>query len=208
MLRNFIQRLFYKPLPFPGEYFLSDKKFNKLYPPYIQQLARKHWTPLEVCKLAAEFLVTGDGVKILDIGSGAGKFCIAAAYYQPNAIYYGVEQRQNLALHAEDVKNRLGFTNAAFIHGNFTALDFTEYNHFYFYNSFYEHIIDDGHIDENIPFSKETYRQYNEQLFALLEKMPAGTRLVTYHVTRAEIPSYFKITREEVDGFLKFCVKV
>jgi hypothetical protein len=195
-------------MPYPARYFLNDDAFNKLYPPYIRQLARKHWTPLDVAKQAAEFLVMEDKVKVLDIGSGVGKFCIAAAYYKPNAFYVGVEQRENLAIHAEITKNALGFTNITFINSNFTGLDFKQYNHFYFYNSFYEHIVDVGRIDESIIFSRELFVNYSTHLLNQLDEMPKGTRLVTYHTTRTEIPQSFNVVREGADGFLKFCIKV
>lgn len=209
MAFNFLKRLFgpAKPL-FPPDYFFSDKKFNSLYPAYIQKVARKHFTPLGVAQMAAEFLAKDEAVKILDIGSGAGKFCAAAAYYTPKASYFGVELRENLLQNAELIKNKLQLNNITFIKGNFTDVDFTQFNHFYFYNSFYENIVDVGRIDEALPFSKEQYSAYNAALFKCLEPMPAGTRLVTFHVATTELPPSFKVTREEIEGFLKFCVKV
>jgi len=206
---NFFKRIFGTPPPlFPPDYFFSDSKFNKLYPPYIQKVARKHFTPLGVAQMAAEFLAKDEAVNILDIGSGAGKFCAAAAYYTPKAYYFGVELRENLIENAEMVKKKLELKNVTFIKGNFTEVDFTQFNHFYFYNSFYENIVDIGRIDDALPFSKEQYNTYNAEFFKHLEPMPAGTRLVTFHVAKTELPPSFKVTREEVEGFLKFCVKV
>src|SRR5579859_4578313 len=116
------------------DWFSSDIQFNLLFPPEIQQLAAKHWTPLAVAKMASAFLADKEGVRILDIGSGAGKFCLSASYYKPNAFFDGVEQRKNLVEEAEITRNILGLFNASFIHGNFTQLDFSKYDHFYFYN--------------------------------------------------------------------------
>ena len=70
--------------------FSSDSQFNKIYPPSIRLLAHHHWTPLEVAIKAADFLAAENNVSILDIGSGVGKFCIAAANYKPNAFFTGV----------------------------------------------------------------------------------------------------------------------
>ena len=56
------------------------------------------------CRKAANFLAAENNVRILDIGSGVGKFCLAASYYKPNAFYYGVEQRKSLVSHAETAK--------------------------------------------------------------------------------------------------------
>lgn len=51
----------------------SDTDFNELYPPEIQMLARRHWTSIHIARQAASFLASKDS-KILDIGSGVGKF--------------------------------------------------------------------------------------------------------------------------------------
>ena len=59
-------------------------------------LDQRHWTPLCVSRKAADFLAAESNVSILDIGSGVGKFCLGAAYYKPDAYYFGVEQRKNL----------------------------------------------------------------------------------------------------------------
>src|ERR1019366_2689686 len=117
--------------------FEDDDEFHSLYPQHIQKLAVLHWTPLKVAKNAAEFLVPADCVKVLDIGSGAGKFCLAASHYQPNGLFYGIEQRKNLIDCAVKAEYNLGLNNLTFLHGNFTQLDFTQFDHFYFYNSFY-----------------------------------------------------------------------
>ena len=57
--------------------------------------------PVKYCKKSCHFLATDYSVRILDIGSGVGKFCLAAAYFKPNAFYYGVEQRKVLVSYAE-----------------------------------------------------------------------------------------------------------
>ena len=77
-------------------WFASDKIFNSLYPKPIQEVAEKHWTPLEVAKKAAAFLATSPDVKILDIGSGSGKFCLTAAHYHPLTFFMALNKGQIL----------------------------------------------------------------------------------------------------------------
>ncbi len=62
--------------------------------------------------MALEFLVPHSGAKVLDIGSGVGKFVLAGAYYKPQAVFFGVEQRRHLVLHAETARNILRLRNA------------------------------------------------------------------------------------------------
>src|SRR5690242_15142160 len=122
----------------PEKWFGSDERFDLIYPSSIRALAIRHWTPLKVARKVADFLATQPGCRILDIGSGVGKFSLAAAYFQSHAFYYGIEQRKHLITHAETARDILRLRNVFFTHGNFTQLDFRNFDHFYFYNAFYE----------------------------------------------------------------------
>ena len=190
-----------------NNWFSSDFQFHHLYPPSMQQLARRHWTPLNVARQAVQFLVPEDGVRVLDIGSGVGKFCLCAAYYKPEALFYGVEQRNNLVGHAEVAKNILGLVNVSFVHGNFTRLNLKQYDHFYFYNSFYENLRGTPKIDNNISFSETLYYYYNRYLFKQLEEMPVGTRVVTRCSWEDKIPSSYRMVNTDLDNMLQFHIK-
>ncbi|MDO6430238.1 class I SAM-dependent methyltransferase [Flavitalea sp. BT771] len=170
-------------------------------------LAREHWTPLNVAKMASEFLVTRDGDRVLDIGSGVGKFCLSASYYKPHAFFDGIEQRSSLVQHAVAARKVLGLVNASFFYGNFTRLNFSAYNHFYFYNSFFENFEGFDKIDNSIEYSQALYHYYSGYLFNELDKMPAGTRIVTYCSWQDEIPPSYSLERSELDGLLKFNLK-
>lgn len=193
---------------FTGRWFESDMEFNTLYPLSIQALARCHWTSLPIAVKAAHFLAGDSDAKILDIGSGVGKFCLAAAYHTPKAWYYGVEQRKSLIYHAEVAKCNLGLNNVSFIHGNFTQLDFKKFDHFYFYNAFYENLDGTDKIDDSIDYSGELYNYYNRYLFKQLQQKPTGTRLCTLCSLESEVPADFHAIHSDFDGFLKFWVKV
>ena len=205
--KSTINALFQKNTPEHG-WFSSDERFNDLYPPSIQPLARRHWTPLNVARKAARFLSAEKNVRILDIGSGVGKFCLAAAWFCPAALYYGVEQRKRLNNCAETAREILGLGNVLFMHGNFTQTNFNNYDHFYFYNSFFENLADTDRIDEDIDYSAELYYYYNRYLYTQLEQKPAGTRVVTFHSMEDEIPRDFKLAGSEMDNLLKYWIKV
>jgi SAM-dependent methyltransferase len=189
------------------KWFIDDDKFHNLYPFHIQKLADKHWTPLKVAKYAAEFLVPEDGAKVLDIGSGAGKFCLAASHYKPNGLFYGIEQRKDLLDCAVEAEYKLDLNNLSFIHGNFTQIDFKQFDHFYFYNSFYENIEGTAKIDHKIQYSVSLYNYYNSYLFNQLEKMPVGTRVATYHTWENQMPPEYYILKTQFDKLLKFWIK-
>ncbi|HEY5368659.1 MAG TPA: methyltransferase domain-containing protein [Hanamia sp.] len=189
-------------------WFVSDKIFNSLYPKSIQEVADKHWTPLEVAKKAAAFLALSPDVKVLDIGSGSGKFCLTAAHCHPTTLFYGVEQRDNLVELSTELAQKLQLANVSFIRDNITNVDFEKFDHFYFYNSFYENVAGTQKIDSSIKYSDDLYNYYNRYLYKQLNKKPAGTKLVTYHSFGIETPSSYEIVRTDYNEFLKFWVKV
>lgn len=189
-------------------WFASDKIFNSLYPKPIQEVAEKHWTPLAVAEKAADFLAASPAAKILDIGSGSGKFCLTAAYFHPLSLFYGIEQRANLVALSTELAQKLELQNTTFICDNITKIDFKDYDNFYFYNSFYENITGTQKIDFSVTYSEDLYKYYNRYLFKQLAKKPAGTRLVTYHSFGSEIPSDYEVVHTDYNEFLKFWVKV
>ena len=189
-----------------GKYLKSDTHFNELYPPEMQMLARRHWTPLHIAELATTFLAS-DGGRILDIGSGVGKYCLAAAYQAPDAHFFGIEQRKYLIGHALRAQKKLGVRNVSFINGNFTQLNLNEFDHFYFFNSFYENIDDLDRIDDSIAYSESLYEYYILYLYKGLEQMPRGTKIVTYHSFEEEIPPGYRLMDTMSDGDLKFWLK-
>lgn len=188
--------------------FSSDEQFNELYPLIPTQIKARHFTPLKVAQKAAEFLAAEANVRILDIGSGAGKFCLAAAHNKPMAYYYGVEQRLSLITLAETAKQILGIPNVKFIHGNFTQLDFRNYDHFYFFNSFYENIAGKSRIDNSIDYSDELYNYYNRYLYKELNMKPSGTRVATYHSLEDEMPPSYHEVGSDFHDFLKYWIKI
>ena len=171
-------------------------------------MASIHWTPIQVAKKAAEFLSVGKSPKILDIGSGAGKFCLAAAYYQPKAFFYGIEQRKELVKAANTALEILQLPNVSFINENIIDIDLKAYDHFYFFNSFYENLDDYFKIDNEIPYSAELYTTYQSYVYKQLEKKSAGTRIATFHSTEDEIPEQYHEVSASDDNLLKFWIKV
>ena len=191
-----------------SNWFDSDEQFDGLYPASSTSLLKRHWTPLQVASKAAQFLAAEKNVSILDIGSGVGKFCIAAAHFMPEAFYTGIEQRKNLVEQANEAKNTLGCKQVDFIHGDFTKINFKKFDHFYFFNSFYENFSYTENMDNEIVYSKELYDQYTYLMRMQLGQKPSWTRLATFHSTEDEIPDDFLVVGTEMDNTLKFWMKI
>ena len=133
---------------------------------------------------------------------------MAAAHFKPKCMFYGVEQREGLNIEAEDAKQALHIENAFFIHGNFTQIDFRKYDHFYFFNSFYENLAGMEKIDESIEYSGELFNYYNQYLYHQLEQKPAGTKLVTYHSLKDEVPKSYHVVYAQMNDLLKYWIKI
>lgn len=189
-------------------YFVSDKHFDELYPKKMQQLSEKHWSPVHVAVSAADFLAEQPGSRILDIGSGNGKFCLLAGQNNPGSHFFGIEQRESLIQTAKQAQKILAIENVTFLHGNFTKLDLNQFDHFYFYNSFYENIVDEQyHIDESIEYSLDLYEYYTGYLYNALEGRPSGTRLATYHSYHEVVPPGYRLVESTRMNYLRCWIK-
>lgn len=186
---------------------IPDKDFNAIYPPKISRLARQHWSSVSVSKLASEYLVERPGTKVLDIGSGAGKFCMIGAT-NTKGHFTGVEQRSELVELSTQLSESYRIHNVKFIHANITSIRFIDYNAFYFYNSFYENIDILNSIDDTVRLDIQLYHEYSTHLVEQLALSPVGTRLVTFCSPLDIIPQSFKLQDTGHSGLLKFWKKV
>lgn len=196
-----------KSILLPSNYYLNDTVFDSFFPEKLRKISKIHWTPLAISKKAGSFLAPTPGSKILDIGSGVGKFCITAAHFFPDSEFHGVEQREDLHNVALQAQQRSGVNNVQFIHGNFTQLNLDIYDSIYFYNSFAENLINVARIDESVDYSPGLYTYYSNYLCRALDNKPIGTRLVTYHGYEHEIPMGYKMVDQDERKPLKMWIR-
>lgn len=186
---------------------MLDEDFDQVYAPPIKELSNRHWTPIHVVKRATDFLCYKENQKILDVGSGVGKFCTVGALLKRDSFFYGVEYRKKFIEISDQIKTDYRMKNAFFIHKDFTELDFTHFDGVYFFNSFHERIDADCIIDDYSEFSYDAYKKYTQDLFLKLNSMAEGTRLVTYHTEDIYIPYDYRIVDHQVEGKLRFYIK-
>jgi SAM-dependent methyltransferase len=186
--------------------FCKDANFDDLYPEHIQNLSQMHWTPVDIARRASDFLAI-PGARVLDIGSGVGKFCMVAGFFHPETMFHGIEQREELYTFAEIAKAEISLPNVHFIHGNLTELDFSDYDHFYFYNPFYENIEPDSRIDYAVETSFELYDQYSRLVYQMLAEKPPETRLVTFHAADSQVPPGYQLVGNSYSRVLKRWIK-
>jgi ubiquinone/menaquinone biosynthesis C-methylase UbiE len=186
--------------------YLSDIQFDSIYPKKYQEHSARHFTPVNIAIKAAKLLVDSNADKILDIGSGVGKFCCIGSKVT-DANFYGIEKRKTLINLSNKIKRKYQLKTTHFINSDFTDIDFKKFNGIYFFNSFHEHMDESCVLDETSKVSLTAYKKYHADLKLKLNECLKGTKLVTYYTYKNKIPSSFQFIDANESGLLKFYIK-
>ncbi|MDZ4727138.1 MAG: methyltransferase domain-containing protein [Leptospira sp.] len=187
---------------------ISDGEFDKLYPPYFQEISSVQWSPIHICKLVLDLFNLKEEDQLLDVGSGVGKFCFIAAILT-KANVTGVEKRKELVQVSNGILKQSKLKNLNFIHKRMEDLDWNQFSCLYFYNPFYENISPHHRIDDEIP---EGIKKFSENLNVTKQKLSdlkKGTKIVTYHSFGGKMPSSYKkikhinLTLGELESWIK-----
>ncbi len=87
----------------------------------------------KVVKKALEMFELKKGDRVIDIGSGDGRFLIYAAKRYPEVQFYGIELNKFLVWLSNMEKKLLKIKNVEFIHGDAEKHDLSCYNKIFFY---------------------------------------------------------------------------
>jgi len=186
---------------------ISDEEFDLIYPIDLITASEIHFTPVDVSIIASRYLAEVAGTRVLDIGSGAGKFCIIGASCT-DGYFIGVELRLSFIEAASQISDLYHLPNVQFTHANITEISFADYDAFYIFNPFQENISISDRINDEIPLNKAFYKEYTLYVKDQLDKMPIGTRLVTYFSICNEVPLSYHMQGSDFSGKLKFWEKV
>ena len=184
---------------------ISDEEFDSHYPLRVQKVSGTQWTPISVAKKAIAYLGV-DGESILDIGSGAGKFCLIAGSLG-NSKVIGIEKNKSLVKLSQKLMDEFGLKNVNFIHGDIKDLDFSQFDHFYFFNAFEEHVNLDDQLDKELMMDPEYYQSMIDWINQKFDDAPKGTKIVTYCGDCREIPESYSLVKSSNRGKLRFWVK-
>jgi SAM-dependent methyltransferase len=188
----------------------GDAAFDVLYPALLRAASDLFWTPVVVASAAAWLLARYGARRVLDVGSGAGKFCLVAACVRPDIHFTGVEQRPHLVAAATAIAGRLGLDNVRFHIGDVTAFPWRDFDGLYLYNPFEENnCTTDGHLDHTVELSTPRFMADAGRVAAALAAAPSGMRMVTYHGFGGPIPLSWKLVHAELacSGWLRVWVK-
>lgn len=180
-----------------AQYLVNDAEFDRVYPAPIARLSETHFTPVAVARRAAQWLVAGPETRVLDIGAGAGKFCLIGALTTPGT-FCGIEQRAHLCDVARATAERHGVPRVHFLHGNLLDVDADSFDAFYLFNPFYEHLEPSCRVDDTIQSDFDCYERYVESTRNLLARARPSTRVATLHGFGGSLPAGYQLERQEV----------
>lgn len=151
---------------------------------------------MKVALRARDWLGSDPGLRVLDVGSGCGKFCLVFAASGSGRVT-GIEQRPNLHDTAVSAAAALGLANTTFVCGRMEDFDWTPFNTFYFFNPFYERIAYRQGMDDRTPPHAGLYFDHIRVVREKLDGAKSGARVVTYHGMGGRLPQDWVLVRSE-----------
>jgi predicted RNA methylase len=152
-----------------------DRAFDRFLPDELRVVSGQYWTPLGVAKRVAEWLDELNVRTVVDIGSGAGKFCVAAAL-AGHCHFIGLEQRSRLVASARTLARVFGVDDrVSFIEGAFGDIATPIADAYYLYNPFGEYRFGSrDHFDRELELSDKRHARDVAAVEDLLQRARAS----------------------------------
>lgn len=178
----------------------EDASFDRYLPVELRSVSGRYWTPLAVARRAAEWLEELGAETALDVGSGAGKLCVAAALVG-SCRFIGLEHRPRLVAASRALARRFEVEDrVTFVEGAFGAVSTPKADAYYLYNPFGENLYGSSDcLDQDVELGNPRYRRDIAAAEALLTNAPVGTILLTYNGFGGRIPSNYVDRKFDVD---------
>lgn len=173
-------------------YDVPDSAFDSCLPGDLQAVSSQHWTPLDVIRQVSSWIEQLRMRTIVDVGSGAGKFCVAAALCS-GARFVGFEQRQRLVDAARQLADSFAVAGqVTFECGAVGLRALPPADAYYLFNPFGENLLSNAElIDKDVELTLGRYRHDVEVTRQFLAEVPPGTYAITYNGYGAPLPSSF-----------------
>lgn len=176
---------------------VTDASFDRLLPADVRASAELEYTPLRVCLLAARWLTSHRrSARILDVGSGAGKFCVVGAL-ATRARFVGVEQREDLVAAATALARALHARRCSFRCADAFSLDWRRFDGLYLFNPFFGLVRRAPAVASEHAAAFEAFVRATEERLRTLRR---GTRVVTFHGFGGIFPPAYRRVRSEQVG--------
>ncbi len=189
---------------------VSDDEFDALFALRWRRVSSDYWTPIDVASTAAEWLTETGIRRVVDVGSGMGKFCLVGAL-RTGAEFVGIEQRRTLVRVASHAARRLEVEgNVSFVHARASMSALLDFRAFYLFNPFGENLHPPWfQLDQTVELGDSRFQRDVALMQVVFCALPAGSRVVTYHGFGGTFPDSFRMIRERAtgEGTLRLWVK-
>lgn len=176
---------------------LTDDLFDALLTEQSREHSEQFWTCVEAARVACEWLSEFRVERLLDVGSGVGKFCTLASLLL-NRRVWGLERRGSLVFESRRLAQRLD-AEVVFVEGDVCSYSSRGFDAFYLYNPFGEYLFNDGNrLDADSPSTPAEYVRSATAVEAWLRGAPRGAVVVTYNGLGGRIPGSFVARRSKV----------
>jgi hypothetical protein len=191
-----------------GRQWVRDAHFDRVYPQNVQDVSAHFWTPVSIALTGAEWLREAGCHSLLDVGAGAGKFCIVTRL-AADCVTEGIEQRSTLVQTARDAALGYG-ADVRFEHGTIEQVDPSRFDAFYFYNPFGEnHYNRTDCFDQTVELSNQRCMRDLAVVERWLDRAEVGTKVLTYHGFGGRMPDTYLLAHSKTSrgGALRLWVK-
>jgi predicted RNA methylase len=174
----------------------DDELFDRFLPHRLRLASGVFWTPLVVAARAATWFAEHGITSVVDIGSGAGKFCVAAAL-GGTCRFTGIEQRPRLVTAAGRLARLFQVDDRVqFIAGVLDPSSAPPADAYYLYNPFAENRFGpEDHLDEDVELGEACYQRDIAAAEELLRRARRGTYVVTYNGFGGHVPDDYEKIR-------------
>jgi SAM-dependent methyltransferase len=180
---------------------MNDIQVDSLFPEAAQRASSRYWTPVAVARRSAQILDDLGVRRVLDVGSGPGKFCVVAGARAPQITFVGVEHRAHLVAMASALAAQVRVGNAVFRLDDATRLPWTGFEGVYVFNSFAENrFAGQDQFDQTVELSRMRYIADVMRVERQLAAAPVGTILLTYYGLGGPIPNVYERVHVEAAG--------
>lgn len=177
---------------------VADDDFDLIYPAETRCHSHSFWTPVEAVIQTAAFF-KGHCTRVLDVGSGGGKFCLIAAHLCPETSFFGIEHRPTLVKMSQALALQAELANLTFQEGDAFALNWQEFDGLYIYNPFQEQFYSKStlnYVDNAVvPLSEQNHFASTWETTVRLRRLARGTRVGIYNGlgTQATLSKHFQV---------------
>lgn len=175
---------------------VPDRFFDRFLPQDLAALSSDQWTPLEVVSGVMGWLRELGVQRVVDIGSGPGKFCVAAALISGCELI-GLEQSPRFVAVALSLAKLFGVQRrASFVHRTLGDGDLPPADAYYLYNPFAQHLFAPG--DDFCRGATPDYERYRRDVALAQDtfrRAPVGQIVVTYNGFGGLMPASYEVCR-------------